>query len=158
MALRYIKRPGELRSEATHAGTVAVVARPSEAPPDKGHLRAWFAGAALLVAATAAVVLLVAGGGASPRVTTGSPALFRSMLEARLTRLGDNYHWVACIPNGRFFEGVRIVRCNVDFGEPHIEAFCSVLRGGQLLTSQEDPAIPCGHDNAGMYTPVTTYN
>jgi hypothetical protein len=110
------------------------------------------------VVAAVAIVLSVAGGGASARLSTQSPARFQSMLKAQLTRLGLDYHWVVCIPSGRSFHGVRIVRCNVDFGEPHIEAYCSVLRGGQLLTSQQDPAIPCGHDNAGMSTPVVTYN
>lgn len=113
--------------------------------------------AATLVAA-AAIVLGAGGGGASARITTQSPARFQSMLKTQLTRLGLNYHWVVCIPNGRSFRGVRVVRCNVDFGEPHIEAYCSVLRGGHLLTSQTDPAIPCRQDNAGMSTPVVTYN
>ena len=36
-------------------------------------------------------------------------------------------------------------------------AYCSVLRGGHLLTSEEDSAIPCGHDNAGYSDPVVTY-
>jgi hypothetical protein len=52
---------------------------------------------------------------------------------------------------------VRVVRCNVDFGEPHIVAYCSVLRGGRLLTSEDDPAIPCGHDNAGYSAKLVQY-
>lgn len=133
MAFGFLKRPGARRRWGTLSAAIA-------------------AGTVVMVA------LLSAGAGASPRLSTQSPARFETMLKARLKRLGDNYHWVVCIPNGRSFEGVRIVRCNVDFGEPHIEAYCSVLRGGRLLTSQEDPAIPCAHDNAGMSTPVVTYN
>jgi hypothetical protein len=117
------------------------------------------AAAALVVAVAAVVSLTIDASGASgPRLSTGTPARFQTMLRARLTRLGLNYRWVACVPSGRAFGGVRVVRCNVDFGEPHIEAYCSVLRNGQLLTSQEDRAIPCAHDNSGMYTPVVTYN
>jgi hypothetical protein len=68
-----------------------------------------------------------------------------------------DYHWVVCVRTDHVFRGVRVVRCNVDFGEPHIQAYCSVLRGGRLLTSAEDSAIPCGHDNAGFSDPVVTY-
>jgi hypothetical protein len=125
--------------------------------PGAGRHWSLLAVAAVVVAVLA--ILLTAGHGrAAKPITTASPARFQAMLGTRLRRLGLDYHWVACIPSGRSYRGVRIVRCNVDFGEPHIEAYCSVLRGGQLLTSQEDPAIPCGHDNAGMSTPVVTYN
>jgi hypothetical protein len=121
--------------------------------------RRWGIVITTVAAVTAGAIMLAAvGAGASPSITTTSPSRFQRLLEARLTRLGLDYHWVACIANGRSFRGVRIVRCNVDFGEPHIEAYCSVLRDGRLLTSQEDPSIPCGHDNAGMSTPVVTYN
>jgi hypothetical protein len=41
------------------------------------------------------------------------------------------------------------VRCNVNFGAPHIEVYCSILEGGRLVTNHEDRAIPCGHDDAG---------
>ena len=68
-----------------------------------------------------------------------------------------DYHWVVCVRTSHYFKGVGVVRCNVDFGEPHIEAYCSVLRGGRLLTSQADRAIPCGHDNAGFSAPVVQY-
>jgi hypothetical protein len=68
-----------------------------------------------------------------------------------------DYRWVDCVPTPHRFSGVRVVRCNVDFGEPHIVAYCSVLQRGRLLTSEDDPAIPCGHDNAGYAAPVVTY-
>ena len=41
------------------------------------------------------------------------------------------------------------MRCNVDFGDPHIEAYCTVIEGGRLLTNHQYPAIPCRHDGAG---------
>jgi hypothetical protein len=41
------------------------------------------------------------------------------------------------------------VRCNVDFGDPHIEAYCSVLVNGRLVTDHDDASIPCRHDDAG---------
>ena len=51
-------------------------------------------------------------------------------------------------------QGAAIVRCNVNFGDPHIEAYCSLLRNRQLVTDHDDPAIPCGHDGAGWTAPI----
>jgi hypothetical protein len=62
-----------------------------------------------------------------------------------------------CVPSGAHFEGVRVVRCNVDFGDPHIQAYCTVFRGGRLVTSADDPAIPCRPDEAGYSQTIETY-
>jgi hypothetical protein len=91
-------------------------------------------------------------------VTTAGPATFRAALISRLRAQRLNFHWVVCVRTPHRFQGVRVVRCNVDFGiDPHVEAYCSVLRGGRLLTSEQDAAIPCGRDNAGFSDPVVTY-
>jgi hypothetical protein len=113
----------------------------------------------------AAVAAIVVGGLASSwfasdagaRITTASPSSFQRAVVTRLRAEQLDYRWVVCVPSGQAFAGVRVVRCNVDFGEPHIVAYCSVLRGGRLLTSQDDPAIPCGHDNAGYSATITEY-
>ncbi len=100
-----------------------------------------------------------AGASAPPAaVSTESPAAFQGALEARLFAQGLNYHWVVCVRTSHHFDGVSVVRCNVDFGEPHIQAYCSVLRDGRLLTSEQDHAIPCGPDNTGFSDPVVQYN
>ena len=111
-----------------------------------------------------ALVCLVGGGIAyasatrpGARITTGSVAEFRTAVLARMHAENLRYLWVVCVPSGNRFRGVPVVRCNVDFGEPHIVAYCSVFRNGRLLTSEDDPAIPCGHDNAGFSGPVVTY-
>lgn len=98
------------------------------------------------------------GSSAAARITTASPAVFQRALEARLHASGLDYQWVACTRNGRRFEGVPVVRCNVEFGEPHVEAYCSVFRGGHLVTSQDDPAIPCAPDLVGFSAPIHTHN
>ena len=54
------------------------------------------------------------------------------------------FRWVACVRDGRSFRGARIVRCQVDFGDPHIVPYCSVLERGWLVTDHDDAAIPCG--------------
>lgn len=84
--------------------------------------------------------------------------MFRAALISRLRAQRLNFHWVACVRTAHTFRGVGVVRCNVDFDiDPHVEAYCSVLRGGHLLTNKQDRAIPCGHDNAGFSDPVVTY-
>lgn len=118
----------------------------------------------VLLAIAAAIALEDSGGGAagrslaSSRIESESPAKFRTALIARISAQHLNYQWVTCVSSGRRFKGVPVVRCNVDFGiDPHVEAYCSVLRGGRLLTSQDDPAIPCGADDAGYSVKLTTY-
>ncbi len=96
--------------------------------------------------------------GSAAGLHTGSPAVVRAAIIHRLRAQHLNYQWVACVRSGRRFQRVRIVRCNVDFGiDPHVEAYCSVLQGERLLTSEDDPAIPCGPDNAGRIPKLITY-
>jgi hypothetical protein len=84
--------------------------------------------------------------------------MFRRAISARLHGQHLDYQWIACVPSGRRFDGVGVVRCNVDFGmDPHVVAYCSVLRDGRLLTSEQDPAIPCGHDDAGYSATIVRY-
>ena len=66
------------------------------------------------------------------------------------------YHWVACLRSGRTFHGAAIVRCNVNFGDPHIEAYCIVLKDGTLYTDHQDPAIPCERDNRAPPATIVT--
>lgn len=125
--------------------------------------RATGAGFATCATLVSLVVASCGSGGphadtASGRISTESPAMFRAAISARMRAQHLDYQWVACVPSGRTFDGVRVVRCNVDFGiDPHVEAYCSVLRDGQLLTSEDDAAIPCGADNAGYTATLTTF-
>lgn len=132
----------------------------------RGARRWWLAviGTVLVVALLA--VLSSGGGSSSPSaaaaasgpVSTASLATFRQAIISRMHAQQLNYTGVACVHSGGRFQGVPVVRCNVDFGiDPHVMAYCSVFRGGQLLTSEQDPAIPCGHDNAGYSGKLITY-
>jgi hypothetical protein len=122
--------------------------------------------AAVLVMAAAGVVggLLGSSGSSPPhtaapaRVTTASLATFHHAMIARLDAQNAHFFWVACVRTGARFEGVPVTRCNVDFGDPHIQAYCSVFRGGRLVTSADDPAIPCRPDDAGYSQTIETYN
>jgi hypothetical protein len=66
------------------------------------------------------------------------------------------WRWVACLHTGRSFVGAPIVRCNVNFGDPHIEAYCVVLRWGQLYTDHQDANIPCQRDNRAPPATIVT--
>ena len=67
-----------------------------------------------------------------------------------------DWRWVACLHTGRSFVGVPIVRCNVNFGDPHIEAYCIVLRWGKLYTDHQNPKIPCRRDNRAPPATIVT--
>ena len=104
------------------------------------------------------LVLAVASCGGSGAVKpSGAPSVHavRKAFVGYLNRKELTYRWVACVRNGRRYRGQPIVRCNVNFGmDPHVEAYCSVLENGKLVTNHENAAIPCGHDNAGFTVPV----
>ena len=79
------------------------------------------------------------------RITTASRARPSSarLDGAAARRAALDYRWVACVRSGARFAGVPIVRCNVDFGDPHIQAYCSVL-----------PRRTAGHQPGGPGDPV----
>jgi hypothetical protein len=98
----------------------------------------------------------VGAGTASAAIQKPDVKAVRKALTARLRAQHLRQHWVVCVPNGRVFRGHGIVRCNVNFGEPHITAYCSVLIGGRLVTQFDVKAIPCGADSAGQKDIIVT--
>ena len=68
-------------------------------------------------------------------------------LELRAEHLSVQY--VACVKNGRAYHGHPVIRCNVNFGDPHVVAYCSVILADRLVTSHQDPSIPCQPDLVG---------
>ena len=109
-----------------------------------------------IASAAAALALLAGCGGAgsSAKFDAATPPVAKQLLMARLKAQYLTVHWIACVRNGRIYKGAAIVRCNVNFGDPHIEAYCSLLRNGRLFTDHDDPAIPCRHDEAGWNAPI----
>lgn len=107
--------------------------------------------AALLVVGFAVLVAGCGGSGSgTPKLQSAPPALAKRLLTEQLRAKQLDYTWVACVKVGRSYQHVPITRCNVDFGiDPHVEAYCVLLKNGKLATNHEDPAIPCKHDNAG---------
>lgn len=97
--------------------------------------------AALLVAA----LVLVAGCGGSTETT---PAAVKEALEARLIDKSLSFEWVYCLRTKLAVEGRPIVRCNVNFGDPHIVIYCATLDDGRLITNREQPALRCGRNSS----------
>ena len=103
--------------------------------------------------AVAALIGLLAGcgGASSAKLVEAPPPLAKKLMTKRLNAAHLDYKWVACVSVGRTYRHVPITRCNVDFGiDPHVEAYCLLLKDGKLVTNHDDPAIPCAHDDAGL--------
>lgn len=124
-----------------------------------GRLRRLHLGSALLVTAGAAagVAALVLGRSA-PRpaegvVVQGHAGPVQTATATLRRELGAqdmSFTHVDCIENGRSYRGHKIIRCNVDFGDPHIEAYCAILTDGRMVTNHQDSGIPCTPDWAGF--------
>ena len=102
-----------------------------------------------IVGAAAAVLVLAGCGSNAPRIEATTPTEAKKLMVGYLDSKHLSYRWVACLRSGRSFEGAAIVRCNVNFGDPHIEAYCIVLRDGKLYTNHQDKTISCQRDNRG---------
>ena len=116
---------------------------------------AWLAllGTALLAAVAVAVVFVTAG-----RPQPGVPLVtgIRDPIQAadrtlslELRSEDLSVQDVACVRNGRAYQGHPVIRCNVNFGDPHVVAYCSVIVADRLVTSHQDPSIPCEPDLVG---------
>lgn len=109
-----------------------------------------------VLGAAAAVLVLAACGGTSSRIGATTPAEAKKLMVDYLDSKQLSYRWVACLRSGRSFKGAAIVRCNVNFGDPHIEAYCIVLRNGELYTDHQNAAIPCRRDNRAPPATIVT--
>jgi hypothetical protein len=100
--------------------------------------------------------LLAGCGGSSTAYEATTPPEAKKLMIDYLDGKHLSYHWVACLQSGRSFHGAAIVRCNVNFGDPHIEAYCIVLREGKLYSDHDDRAIPCQRDNRAPPATIVT--
>jgi hypothetical protein len=111
-----------------------------------------------LVSALAAAALFSGCGSSQTSVAyrPATPEHAKQLMIDYLDSKSLDWRWVACLHSGRSFVGVPIVRCNVNFGDPHIEAYCLVLRWGELYTDHQDPNIPCQRDNRAPPATIVT--
>jgi hypothetical protein len=120
--------------------------------------RVWLGllGAALLAAAAGVLTYAASAGPGRPAPGVALVAGIRDpvrdaqrTLSRQLRAEHLSFLYVVCLKNGRAYHGRRIIRCNVNFGDPHVVAYCSVIVAGRLVTSQQDQSIPCRRDLAG---------
>ncbi len=104
----------------------------------------------------AATALLAGCGGSSSTYEATTPPEAKKLMIDYLDGKQLSYRWVACLHSGHSFEGAAIVRCNVNFGDPHIEAYCIVLRHGKLYSDHDDPGISCQRDNRAPPATIVT--
>lgn len=109
-----------------------------------------------LVLGVAAAALLAGCGGNSSAYEATTPAKAKQLMVDYLDGKHLTYRWVACLRSGRSFHDAAIVRCNVNFGDPHIEAYCIVLKHGKLFTDHQDRTIPCQRDNRAPPAAIVT--
>jgi hypothetical protein len=119
--------------------------------------RQLLAGAAVLGAcAIAAALLATRSSDGASTIRAAPPAAVRAALITRLKQSHLSYRWVVCIRTGRVFRNQGVVRCNVNFGDPHIEAYCSIIDRGRLVTNHETPSFTCPADLRGWTTTFVT--
>jgi hypothetical protein len=111
---------------------------------------------AVRAAAAAALVLAGCGSSAASEFDATTPTEAKKLMVDYLEGKQLSYRWVACLRTGRSFKDAAIVRCNVNFGDPHIEAYCIVLRDGELYTDHQDAAIPCQRANRAPPATIVT--
>jgi len=110
----------------------------------------------MAVGVAALSLLAGCGGSSSSAYRATAPREAKKLLVAYLDGKRLAYRWVACLHTGRSFRAAAIVRCNVNFGDPHIEAYCSIVDRGRLVTNHETPSFACPADLRGWTTTVVT--
>ena len=107
---------------------------------------------ALALAAALALVQGCGGGGSGVAGVAETPptaAGAQRALAARLDAKDLSYRDVRCVDEGVRRGDEAVFRCNVNFGEPHIEGYCVVLREGRAITQVEDRALRCRRTRTG---------
>jgi hypothetical protein len=72
------------------------------------------------------VVLALAGCG-----TTGRAATIEAKLQRHLADRSLSVKWVRCVAGAS-----STYRCNVNFGDPHVQIYCAALVDGSLRTAE----------------------
>ena len=68
----------------------------------------------------------------------------RAALVHRLRAEHLSFRWVQCYADSATYRSIRVTRCKVNFGDPHIVQYCAVLIAGRLVTDLERRVIRCG--------------
>ena len=80
-------------------------------------------------------------------ITAPPPPPLPAVRAALVRRLRSEYltvRWVQCFRDRRTYRSVRVTRCKVNFGDPHIVQYCVVIIGGRVVTDHQRREIRCG--------------
>lgn len=96
-----------------------------------------------LPAALVALALAGCGSGAPPFSADPAEALRRSLVGRDLA-----VRWVACAPARERIRASAVYRCNVSFGDPHVQVFCAAFVAGELRAAEWVQAARGAQDRA----------
>jgi hypothetical protein len=68
----------------------------------------------------------------------------RAALVRRLRSEYLSVRWAQCFRDTKTYRSVRVTRCKVNFGDPHIVQYCVVVIAGRVITDHDRRAIRCG--------------
>jgi len=106
----------------------------------------------------ALVVLLVAAGlagcGAGAKEPPPPPSGAEAALLARLEAKQLSVEWVRCVASGYRHASAPVFRCNVSFGDPHLESYCAAFLDEGFVTQYERPELRCARERTATGQPV----
>jgi len=77
---------------------------------------------------------------------TESPVAIGQALHERLSGQGLNVRAVQCVTPHRgaaTYRGTRVLRCGVNFGDPHMPVYCATVVSGGLITDRQAAGLRC---------------
>ena len=80
-------------------------------------------------------------------ITAAPPPQLAVVRTALVRKLQGEYlsvRWAHCFRDAKRYRSLRVTRCKVNFGDPHIVQYCVVIIGGRVVTDHERRAIRCG--------------
>jgi hypothetical protein len=84
------------------------------------------------------LLAIAAGCGGAKAETPGSVAV---RLQKRLEARDLPPRWVVCVASRMRLSGRTVFRCNVNFGDPHIEIYCAVAAGRGVRAAEWRGAV-----------------
>jgi hypothetical protein len=88
------------------------------------------------LAATLVAVAGLAAGCASSGSNANSGRTAAARLRSELVAHHLPPRWVACVPSRFRVQDLTAYRCNVNFGDPHVEAYCAVVVEGKAVYAE----------------------
>ncbi len=99
------------------------------------------------VVAAFVTAVVAAGAGAA---TAAAPPAVASGLRGWLHARSLSPTWVVCARSSVRLQGRTVFRCNVDFGDPHVQVYCAVVVGRQVRAAEWRQPVRGRQDRAAF--------